>query len=172
TGDALSGVLIAVADVNRTALSDAEGRYRLERLPSGVHRLLVRRIGYAPRVLDALVPLAGTVEIAIVLRAEPAVPSPVDGSDRSQWIAPGARVDMTSARDHPLLAEADAFQALSGGVVSLQPESPAGVHIRGGGSDQVAYLLDGLPVFSPYHSGESFSAWNPDALATVGLESA
>ena len=172
TGDALGGVLIAVVDLNRTVVTDADGHYRIERLPSGAHRLLVRRIGYAPRSLDVLVPLDGTVEIGIMLRAEPIVLSPVDGSDQSASIAPALHVDMAQAHNHPLLAEPDAFQALSGGTVALQPESPSGIHVRGGGSDQLTYLLDGFPVFSPYHSGESFSAWNPDALHDVGLEPA
>ncbi len=27
--------------------------------------------------------------------------------------------------------------------------------------------LDGIPVFNPYHVGGMFTAWNPDALATL-----
>ncbi len=46
----------------------------------------------------------------------------------------------------------------------MAPEAPSGVHIRGGAPDQTAYLLDGIPVFSPYHAAGTFSAWNPDAL--------
>jgi len=172
TGTALSGVLVSVLDLNRTAVTDADGRYALTHVPSGGHRLLVRRIGYAPRTLAALIPADGAVEIAIELRAEPVVLSPVDGSDGPELLAPDARVDIASLRNHPLLAEPDAFQALGGGVVALQPEAPAGMHVRGGAADQVAYVLDGFPVLSPYHSGESFSAWNPDALAEAELQPA
>ena len=172
TGTALGGVLVSVLDLNRTAVTDADGRYTLTRVPAGGHRLLVRRIGYAPRTLAALIPADGTVEIAIELRAEPVVLSPVDGSDGPELLAPDARVDIASLRSHPLLAEPDAFQALGGGVVALQPEAPAGMHVRGGAADQVAYVLDGFPILSPYHSGESFSAWNPDALAEAELRPA
>ena len=62
-------------------------------------------------------------------------------------------------------------KALGGGDVVLDPESPSGVHIRGGASDQTGYLLDGVPVFSPYHAAGVFSAWNPDALAGLHLSS-
>ena len=59
---------------------------------------------------------------------------------------------IAALRNHPLLGEPDAFQALAGGEVVLRAESPSGVHLRGGASDQTAYLLDGIPVFSPFHS--------------------
>src|SRR5207244_5947813 len=52
------------------------------------------------------------------------------------------------------------------------PESPSGVHLRGAASDQTAYLLDGIPVFSPYHTAGTFSAWNPDALERLQVSSA
>ena len=172
TGTALSGVLVSVPDLNRTAVTDADGRYALTRVPGGEHRLLVRRIGYAPRTLAALIPADGTVEIAIELRAEPVVLSPIDGSKPELLAPPDARVDISPLRNHPGLTEPDAFQALGGGVVALQPEAPAGMHVRGGASDQVAYVLDGFPILSPYHSGESFSAWNPDALAEAELQPA
>jgi hypothetical protein len=43
----------------------------------------------------------------------------------------------------------DAFAALHGGAVTLEQETPAGLHVRGGATDQTAYLLDGIPVLSP-----------------------
>ncbi|MGH7526592.1 MAG: hypothetical protein ACREMX_07790, partial [Gemmatimonadales bacterium] len=61
--------------------------------------------------------------------------------------------------------------ALGGGEIVLSPESPSGVHVRGGASDHTAYLLDGIPVFSPYHAVGTFSAWNPDALERLDLSS-
>jgi hypothetical protein len=41
--------------------------------------------------------------------------------------------------------------------------------VRGGDGDEVGYLLDGIPVFGPYHSGVRSGAWSPDAVATVEL---
>lgn len=172
TNEPLAGVVVVVIDFNRTAVTDSTGRYRLDALAAGAHRLLVRRIGYTPRTLAALVPADGTVEISIALRAEPIELSAVDETELAAFSLPSDRhVDMRGTRNHPLLAEPDVFQALSGGIVAVQPESPAGMHVRGGGSDQVVYLLDGFPVFNPFHSGESFSAWNPDALVSAELQS-
>lgn len=173
TGEPLAGAVVTVVDLGRSTITDTDGRYRFDGLPSGSHTLLVRRIGYAPRALEVLIPLDGSIEIAIALRAEPIVLGVVDRIDTEADVpSPDRRIDIASVGDHPLLAEADAFQALTGGTVTVQPESPSGIHVRGGGADQVAYFLDGIPVFNPYHSGGAFSAWNPDALAGVELRTA
>src|SRR5919108_366874 len=57
------------------------------------------------------------------------------------------------------------------GALSAGPEAPSGLHLRGGAADHTAYLLDGVPVFSPYHTAGIFSAWNPDALERLQVES-
>jgi hypothetical protein len=46
------------------------------------------------------------------------------------------------------------------------------VSIRGGASDQTAYLLDGIPIFTPYHAAGLSSGWNPDALSNLRVGSA
>jgi hypothetical protein len=69
----------------------------------------------------------------------------------------------------PLLVEPDFLRAMSGGDVVIDPENASGLHVRGGASDQVSYVVDGIPVFNPYHSSGTFSAWNPDALSQVDL---
>lgn len=56
--------------------------------------------------------------------------------------------------------------------MTIAPEAPTGVHLRGGASDHTAYLLDGVPIFSPYHAAGTFSAWNPDALARLQVTAA
>ena len=54
----------------------------------------------------------------------------------------------------------------------MDPESPSGLHVRGAAADHTAFLLDGVPVLAPYHAAGLFSAWNPDALASVRLTAA
>src|ERR1700752_2680466 len=173
TNDPLGGAQLIIVDLNRTTVTDADGRSRLERLPAGPHRLLVRRIGYTPRALEASVPSNDTIELTIVLRAQAITLAAADGAYRAgASSSPDSHVDIAALDTHPLLAEPDAFQALTGGLVMVRPEAPSGMHVRGGEADQIVYLLDGFPVFSPYHSGESFGAWNPDALADAELYSA
>ncbi len=173
SGKPLAGAAITLTDVGRTTVSDSAGRYRLAEVPSGPQHLSVKRIGYSPRTLHALVPGGGELEIDLSLHPVPLqLPTivvrssvPVRGLEPGDSTPfPDRGISALALRNHPLLAEPDGFLALSGGEIAMAPEAPSGVHIRGGAPDQTAYLLDGVPVFSPYHAAGTFSAWNPDAL--------
>ncbi|MBI4540817.1 MAG: carboxypeptidase regulatory-like domain-containing protein, partial [Gemmatimonadetes bacterium] len=180
SGEPLAGAVVALTDLDRAALTDSFGRYAFPDVPPGPQHLTVRSIGYAVRTLHALVPPEGELQINIALRPDPVslagievrVTVPVRGVESGASAAFLDRgISVAAVRSHPLLAEPDVFQALGGGHVVVSPESPSGVHIRGGSSDQTAYLLDGIPVFSPYHAAGVFSAWNPDALSMLTLSS-
>jgi hypothetical protein len=172
-GEPLAGAVVTLTDVDRSTVSDSAGRYRLSAVPPGPQHLSVKRIGYAPRIIHALVPGQGDLEIdlslnpvplqlpTIVVRSTVAVRG-VEQGDSTPY--PDRGISAAALRNHPLLAEPDGLLALSGGEIAIDPEAPSGVHVRGGASDQTAYLLDGMPVFSPYHAAGTFSAWNPDAL--------
>jgi Carboxypeptidase regulatory-like domain len=181
TGTPLASVIVALPDLNRVTTTTSDGRYELPNVPAGPQHITIRFLGYAPRTLHALVPRDGRLEINVSLRPQafqlPGIEarSPV----LVRGVEPGASgafpdrvTSMAAARNHPLLAEPDAFQAISGGEVVVRTEAPSGLHLRGGASDQTGYLLDGIPIFSPYHAAGVFSAWNPDALARVQIWSA
>lgn len=181
TGKPLAGAIVTLPDAGRTVTTDAGGQYHLLQPPEGTHTLIVRHVGYAPRTLQVRMPPGGNLEISVSLRPQPIrLPAvevhgrvPLHGAEFADGSAfPDRGSSMAEVDRDPLLSEPDVLQALGGGEVVLRPESPSGVHVRGGASDQVAYLLDGIPVHSPYHAGGLFSAWNPDALARLDLASA
>ena len=127
-----------------------------------------------------LVPREGTVEVNVALEPQPITMEavevevrpavPVRGLDEEEGASyPDRALSLAAVRAHPLSAEPDVFAALSGGEVVLRPESPTGIHVRGGASDQITYLIDGIPVFSPYHVAGTFSAWNPDAVSRMEI---
>jgi len=176
SGEPLAGAVVTLSDVDRATVADNAGRYRLSAVPPGPQHLSVKRIGYSPRTVHALVPGQGELEIDLSLRPLPlqlptiVVRSTVAVRGLEQGDStpfPDRGISAAALRNHPLLAEPDGFLALSGGEIALGPEAPSGIHVRGGASDQTAYLLDGMPVFSPYHVAGTFSAWNPDALDRV-----
>lgn len=182
TGAPVAGAVVALPDLNRTCLSDSLGRFLLDRISEGSYQLTVRRLGYAPWTIQVLVPSEGTLSVDFALRPEPVpvpeiqVRAPELSSVRPPPIDPGAGLGFpgrsltsTQVRDHPLLAEPDYFAGLAGGEVLLAPETPEGFHIAGGASDQVAFELDGIPVFNPYHAAGTFGAWNPDVVAAATL---
>lgn len=70
----------------------------------------------------------------------------------------------------PGVAEADVVRAveLLPGVVSTS-DFTAAFHVRGGGADQNLILLDGFPIFNPFHLGGLFGVFNPDMVAGAEL---
>lgn len=180
TGEPIVGARVAISDLRRATPSTAGGHFKLARVPVGMHHLTVRRLGYASRALDVIVPSEGAV-VNVSLRPTPLELSgievrpriPVRGDDQVDAARPfsGTVVSSRSLENHPLLAEPDALEGLVGGEVVTRPEAPTGLHVRGGAADQVAFLLDGVPVLSPYHPAGSFTAWNPDAIGRVELRS-
>lgn len=173
----LAGAVVSLPDLERGVVTGPDGRYALPGVPPGPQHLAVHLVGYAERSLHAIVPRGGTLEIDVALRPEPLrldavevrVPVVVRGLEGEGDAYPDRVSSMAAVRNHPLLAEPDAFIALGGGEVALDPEMPSGVHVLGGAADQTAYVLDGIPIFNPFHTAGVTSAWNPDALSRLGL---
>ena len=177
----LAGAVVAMADEHRSTVTDATGRYVFRDIAAGPHHIGVRSLGFVPRTLHALTPHTGLLEISVSL-------SPLNTRlatlvVRQSVSAHGRAVDASSTgverartidviRNSPLSIEPDVLQSLVGGSVAARPESPNGLHVRGGATDHVAYTLDGVPVFSPYHAAGMFSGWNPDAVDYVALRAA
>lgn len=179
SGEPLASAVVALTDVERTVISDVQGRYSFNAVPAGPHHVTVRRIGYSPRALHALVPTRGELQINITLAAVPVRLRGVEirpavairGTDHDDHATPAWRgISAAALRNHPMLAEPDAFLALGGGGVVMRSETPTGIHLRGGASDQTAFVLDGIPIFSPYHVGGTFSARDKVYLAGSLIE--
>jgi hypothetical protein len=178
TGEPLPGVVVVLSDISREVVTDGGGRYAVRAVPPGPQHVRFQRLGYASRALHALVPESGELSIDVSLSAMP-IPLerihvqprlPVRGTEPADTpVAADRSVSAAAIRSHPLLAEPDAFLALGGGAVLIKPEAPAGVHVRGGAADHVAYVLDGIPVFQPFHGHGVLSAWNPDAISRLDL---
>lgn len=180
TGRPVVGAVVALEDLGRAAVTDEEGRYRLTDVPPGPQHLSVRLLGYRSRDIHVLVPADGTLRVDLVLGTEPIEMEsvvvrgrvPIRGIDRGEPdLDPTRRLSSAAIRNDPFAAEPDVLQALIGGPVSQSPEADGGLHVRGGAADEVGYLLDELPVFSPFHAGTRSSAWNPDVIAGVALRS-
>jgi hypothetical protein len=178
TGEPVAGAVVSLDDLGRAAVTAEDGAYWLADVPPGPQHLSVRFLGFHSRSLHVLVPADGTLRVDLILRTEPIEVEAVvvrsripirgletDGAD----LDPVRRISGAAIRNDPFTAEPDVLQALVGGSVSETPESGGALHVRGGDGDEVAYTLDGIPVFGPYHSGVRSGAWNPDAVARVEL---
>jgi hypothetical protein len=147
----------------------------------GAYTLRVQALGYTEHSESLTLGAGETVEIEIVLARNALVlqgiaVEAVASRDRARFdeIA-GATVrdlDLEEIRGVPGFVEADPVRAVEvlPGVVSTSDFS-ASFHVRGGSADQNLVLLDGVPIFSPFHLGGLFSVFNTDMVDRVALQS-
>jgi len=179
TDEPLRNVVVALTTLGRTTITDSAGRYAFNGVPAGLHQVQTHFLGYAARSIRVLVPPTGTLELNITLRTvETRLPTLVvrhfagdRGVHETTTSSADRTVTIAAIRNDPMFIEPDVLLSGAGADVVVRQEAPDGLHIRGGAPDQVAYMLDGIPVFSPYHTAGVFSAWNPDAVSSVTLSS-
>jgi hypothetical protein len=165
--------------VPRTALSDAGGRALFLQVPAGRYRVRVERLGYATAERDVTVVAGTTVRADLVLQeAAVGLPGVIVAAERRRARfeeSAGSTVGELSQRELklvPSIGEPDVLRAIEvlPGVVSTSDFSSS-FNVRGGSADQNLILLDGFPVYNPFHLGGLFSVFNADMVARAQLMS-
>lgn len=165
----------------RTVESDQTGYFRLQPLPPGATRLRFVRLGYQAVEVEVEVPEDGRIRVDVEMdrgaiglealevtgeRSRTRVRFEDDAGITSREIS-GAQIRLL-----PGLAESDPVRAVEilPGVIAPTDFSAA-FHVRGGSSDQNLIVLDGFPLFNPFHLGGIFSVFNADLVDRVELAS-
>ncbi len=167
--------------VERIAETDRFGYYRIENLVPGDYRLRAQRIGYGEAVRTIEIVADQRIEIDFALAASPVVLegisiSTTETRERRRFLESAGvtvrEISQTELRLVPGLAEADPIRAVEvlPGVVSTS-DFTASFNVRGGSADQNLILLDGVPIFNPFHLGGIFSVFNADMVGRVELSS-
>ena len=163
------------------AETDRLGFFRLADVPAGAYTVRVTGMGYGGIAQPLGVGPGETVEVELRLpRRAVELEGITVGAERSRERirfeeiggATVRELDLADLRRVPGVAEADPLRAVEvlPGVVSTSDFS-AGYHVRGGAQDQNLILLDGVPIFSPFHLGGFFSVFNADMLDRAELQS-
>jgi hypothetical protein len=183
-GTPLGGVVVR-AERAQTAplggLTGAAGRYRITGLAPGTYQVHAQLLGYEGTT-ETVVLSAGEVSVLnLRLRSMPVALEAVVVEGRRDQQRERARfeseagvtarvIDAREIRLLPGLAEADVLRAVEvmPGVISTSDLSSS-FNVRGGSADQNLILLDGFPIFNPFHLGGLFSVFNSDVVARAEL---
>lgn len=156
--------------------TDSTGAYRLGGIPAGRRLLRVTHLDHAPLELEVLVPAGGELVLDFGLKPRPIALDTV----RATLPAPGSAAENTAAAEGdaalvtrhvldsgPGVAPVGAGPAGGGGG---DPSDPRDVlYVRGSAADLKLVLLDGAPVYAPFHMGGLIHTFDPEALAGARL---
>ena len=165
------------ASWQRTIDSDSLGTFVFYAVPPGEYDLRVYRIGFRDAGQRIAVGAAATSRVDVVLTTVAVELAGVRADvarERSTFESEaGATIrdlDIGTIKALPGLGEADVLRAVEvlPGVVSTSDFSSA-FNVRGGSADQNLILLDGLPIYNPFHLGGVFSVFNSDMVARAEL---
>ncbi|MBM3315367.1 hypothetical protein FJY71_05955, partial [candidate division WOR-3 bacterium] len=175
SGEPLSFVNVYLKDGSAGTVSDRTGYYLLDNVPPGRQPLSFSMVGY--RTLDTALAFNADrpLRFDARLRQEAIPVGEVTVSAQRQRfnreIDLGVRrLDVRDLKIAPGFFEQDLFKSLQllPGVVSISDLASA-LYVRGGSPDQNAVLLDGVPIYNPYHLGGLFSTFNLDAVNSAEL---
>jgi hypothetical protein len=162
----------------RGARADSAGRFDFGELAAGPVRLRGVAFGYAS--IDTLVFIRAGVAttVALRLRMAPQALAPVrtvakhpERARFEEQVTPSV-VTITGAevRRVPAIGETDVLRsvALLPGIIARNDFS-AGFNVRGGEADQNLVLLDGIPIYNPFHLGGLFGTFIDKAVSGVDV---
>lgn len=165
---------ITVVGSDLAATTGVDGWFALDRVSLGSLTLRVRLLGYrlVERVL--LVRAGDTVRLTVTLERDVQLLSPIrvdaPSADAEAFVSKPnvATVTLGAAamKGVPGVGEPDVVRTvqLLPGVVARN-DFNTGLNVRGGEADQNLVLLDGHPIYNPFHLGGLFSTFMD---ATVG----
>ena len=185
-GRAIEGALARLHPVGDTtlaqlALTEALGFFAFRDVGPGAHVLTVTQLGFEDHREELSVAGGATREVQVVLVSAPIEVEGVTveaarSRARTRFEeSVGTTVQEIGAaalKALPVIAESDPLRAIEvlPGVTTVSDFSAA-FNVRGGSADQNLILLDGVPIFNPFHLGGIFSVFNADMVGRAELQS-
>lgn len=174
TGELLSGAHVMMPAIRVGASSNDAGYFAIPSLPEGEYRVRVSFIGYESAEIS-LRPGARAETIRLNPIPYEAIGVTVEADrSREQGFPPPSGVVQVPVRDLERLpsfpGEQDLLHALQWFPgVQKAGEVNGGLVIRGGSPDQNLYLIDGAPVYHPWHAFSLISTFQTETFSDVKL---
>ena len=162
SGDPLLGVNVLIENTTRGAATDANGDFFILNVPPGVYSLRIQMIGYAVfRIEEVRVSVNRTTEVGVIRMKPEAIQTKaivVKAEKVTIKKDQTSSVRNVSAEDLEVLPVEDL-----NAVVDMQPGVVKG-HFRGGRSNEVAYLVDGIQVTEVFGGEGKTVDLEPEAI--------
>ncbi len=153
-------------------LTDSSGNYRLAHVAAGPQTVRVRSLDHEPMEVQVYVPARGEVEVVVALRYRPVVLAPVTGVSKGQG---GPETD-PAPRGEAAITDFPALEGPGTGLEAGRGSSSGNggsggdvLLVRGSAANLKLVLLDGAPVYAPFHMGGLIESFEPGLLSSARL---
>ena len=179
-------VELVVDGVRQAVLTDQAGRYVIRGVPAGMRRVRALHVGHLESQVEVLVPEGVTVAVDLELVREPVrlaalqvMTGPIvlpDVHGRDLRVRPPAwaagEVALRTLADGTGMAEAGVVQGGGGsgnGGGGGEPDPRDVLLMRGSTTDLKLVLLDGAPVYTPFHLGGLMQSFDATTMGGAAL---
>ncbi len=178
SGAPRAGVAVFISGTTRGALTDDAGRFALTDLLPGDVLIRARRLGYRPVELPVAVRAGAVTTVELRLAVAPVTLGAVEARARSGErerfeLRPNVgTISLTPSAlsSVPSFGEPDVLKAVAMMPgVNARNDFSSGYNVRGGESDQNLILLDGYPIYNPFHLGGLFSTFLDETVGSIDL---
>lgn len=170
TGEPLIEAEVTVNEINLTVTTDENGEYIVPFLKPGTYTIHIVFVSYdIYEYTNVRVNADQTTVLDVAMR-----PHVINGmyhvlNMKDQLID----FSQTSSSQTIISEEIERLPVTTiDEIIKLQPEiieSDFGLHLRGGGYDEITYYLDGITIMSPYYTGWQHARINPSAVEEISI---
>ncbi len=182
-GGAVAPLANAILDLSLggrhvTLTADREGGYRAAGLDPGRWRLRALHVGYDEMAVEVQVPAGASVSLDVELRWKPIPLPPITVRGRSlASLRPSSPAPPGEVGEVALRALEGTTGMVEGGLAQVagalpgsDPAEPSDVLLmRGSAADLKLVLLDGAPIYTPFHMAGLVESFEPQALGQASL---
>lgn len=162
TGDPLTGATVSIQGTTKGALVDIEGEYLMLNVAPGIYTLEARFLGYASIIVTEVIvrtdltttqdfslsPEIYEGEEVVVMAEKPVIIKDLTSSE--------ARVSSAEIEKLPVQEVTDIIQLQAG----VSVDNSGGIHIRGGRTSEVSYIVNGVRVTDDYNRSQGLRIEN------------
>ncbi|MCB2198832.1 TonB-dependent receptor [bacterium] len=171
SGEPLLGAAVVVEGTRLGASTDLDGNFIILRVPPGSYTLEASFLGYSTtRVQEVEVNIDLTTRLDVIL-----TPQALAAAEEVVVVAerPLVRRDQTSMESRVGSKEMDRMPVQNlADVIDVQPGvvrgGDGGLHIRGGRSSEVSYLMNGISITDDYDKSQAMDVMN-EAVAELQI---
>jgi outer membrane receptor protein involved in Fe transport len=162
TREALNGANIIVQNTNLGAAAGLDGSYYIINIPPGTYNIKASYIGYQTVVEEqVVVNIDRTTPLDFFLSPEGVQTNTVVVVAEKEGIikdltATSQQISFNQIQNLPV-ENMDDLLTLQAGITQ---DPNGGMHLRGGRSDEISYIVDGMPVDNPFGGGLAVDVQN------------